>query len=65
MEEIYTITNVYLNPGQVPLYQVDNSMKAAYTKNKLQVIEEPSQKVEESTPSEVKKDEDKKEVICQ
>lgn len=37
--EVHTITNIYLNPGAPPLYQVDNG-KVAYTKNQLQVVPE-------------------------
>ena len=32
------ITNFYLDPGQVPMYCVDNNINVAYTKNQLQVV---------------------------
>jgi hypothetical protein len=56
---IHKITNVWLNPGQVPLYQVDNSIKVAYTKNQLQEVpvtkEMIKQKAEEKKKETIQK----------
>jgi hypothetical protein len=43
-KEIHTITQLYLRPGQPPMYQVDNNRKVAYTKYQLQVINDISTK---------------------
>jgi hypothetical protein len=42
--EISTITQVFLRPSQPPMYQVDNDMNVAYTKNQLQVVNEQTEK---------------------
>ena len=42
--KIRTITQIYLNPGKPPLYQVDNDSNVAYTKHQLQVVSDKEKK---------------------
>jgi hypothetical protein len=39
-KEGHTITQIYINPNQPPMYQVDNDTRVAYTKYQLQPIHE-------------------------
>lgn len=39
-KSVHKITQIYLRPGQPPMYQVDNDKRVAYTKYQLQVVKE-------------------------
>jgi hypothetical protein len=47
--KVGTITRFFIDPGQPPMYQVDNNDNVAYTKNQLQVVSKdeklPSEKI--------------------
>ena len=37
-KDTHTITQIYLNPGQAPAYQIDNKTNVSYTRPQLQIV---------------------------
>ena len=39
-KDTHTITQIYLNPGQAPAYQIDNKTNVSYTRPQLQIVDD-------------------------